>query len=101
MSNSICRNRLLSFEALHPALQHHIVATLGWRSLRPLQQQAITPLLSGEHAVLSAPTAGGKTESALFPLLSRMVDERWSGLSVLYICPLRALLNDLEPRVQR
>ena len=46
-----------------------------------------------------APTAGGKTEAALFPLLTRMSDEAWSGTSILYVCPLRALLNNLEPRV--
>lgn len=51
--------------------------------------------------LLGAPTAGGKTEAALFPLLSRMLEESWSGLSVLYVCPLRALLNNLEPRVDQ
>lgn len=89
-----------AFDRLHPAVQHHIVNSLGWRSLRPLQEQAIAPVLDGKHALLGAPTAGGKTEAALFPLLSRMVDQRWPGLSVLYVCPLRALLNNLYPRVQ-
>lgn len=51
--------------------------------------------------LLGAPTAGGKTEAVLFPLLSRMLEESWSGLSVLYVCPLRALLNNLEPRVDQ
>lgn len=46
-----------------------------------------------------APTAGGKTEAAMFPMLTRMADEAWTGTSVLYVCPLRALLNNLEPRV--
>ena len=31
-----------------------------------------------------------------FPLLTRMADERWTGLSVLYVCPLKALLNNLD-----
>lgn len=88
------------FDRLHPAVQHHVVNSLGWRSLRQLQEQAIAPVLDGRHALLGAPTAGGKTEAAMLPLLSRMVDERWAGLSVLYICPLRALLNNLYPRVQ-
>ncbi|MDA0169815.1 DEAD/DEAH box helicase [Solirubrobacter taibaiensis] len=88
------------FDRLHPAVQHHIVNSLGWRTLRPLQLQAIDPVLDGRHALLGAPTAGGKTEAALLPLLSRMVAARWSGLSVLYVCPLRALLNNLYPRVQ-
>ena len=88
------------FERLHPAVRHHVVNSLGWRSLRPLQERAIDPILAGRHVLLGAPTAGGKTEAALLPLLSRMVDERWSGLSVLYVCPLRALLNNLLPRAQ-
>src|SRR4051794_17655631 len=89
-----------AFARLHPAVQHHIVNSLGWRSLRLLQEQAIAPVLDGKHALLGAPTAGGKTEAAVFPLLSRMVEQRWPGLSVLYVCPLRALLNNLYPRVQ-
>lgn len=85
---------------LHPALVHHIVNTLGWRSLRPLQEQAIHPVLDGHDAVLLAPTAGGKTEAACFPLLSAMEAQRWTGLSVLYVCPLKALLNNLLPRLE-
>lgn len=90
-----------AFDQLHPVLQHHIVNSLGWRALRPLQEEAIPPILAGEHALLVAPTAGGKTEAAAFPVLSRMLEHRWTGLSVLYLCPLRALLNNLEPRLSR
>lgn len=87
------------FEQLHPLLQHHIVNSLGWPSLRPFQERAIASLVQGEHGLLLAPTAGGKTEAAFFPVLSRMLSERWAGLSTLYVCPLRALLNNLEPRL--
>jgi ATP-dependent Lhr-like helicase len=89
------------FEQLHPALQHHIVNSLGWRELRPFQDDVISPILSGQHLIVLAPTAGGKTEAALFPALSRMLTEGWSGLSVLYICPIKALLNNLDVRLQR
>lgn len=88
-----------AFGSLHPALQHHIVNSLGWRSLRPLQEATIEPLQSGEHALLLAPTAGGKTEAAAFPVLSRMMKEEWHGLSVLYLCPIKALLNNLHVRL--
>lgn len=87
------------FDRLHPALQHHIVNSLGWPSLRPLQEQAIGPILDGAHALLVAPTAGGKTEAAFFPVLSRMLTEDWRGLSVVYVCPIKALLNNLEHRL--
>jgi len=89
------------FERLAPVVRHHVVNTLGWRELRRVQEEAVAPVLEGHNVVLLAPTAGGKTEAALFPLLTRMVDERWQGLSVLYVTPLRALLNDLEPRLSR
>ncbi|MBK9387530.1 MAG: DEAD/DEAH box helicase [Planctomycetes bacterium] len=88
-----------AFDRLHPALRYHIVNSLGWRELRPLQELSIEPLLAGEHALLLAPTAGGKTESAIFPLFSRVLEERWSPLSILYLCPLKALLNNLEERL--
>ncbi|MGW2558682.1 DEAD/DEAH box helicase [Streptomyces sp. NPDC001514] len=85
---------------LDPVLTHHIVNSLGWRGLRPLQEEAIQPVMAGEDAILLAPTAGGKTEAASFPLLSRMTAEGWRGTSVLYVCPLKALLNNLLPRLE-
>ena len=87
-------------DRLHPGLVHHIVNTLGWPGLRPLQEESILPLLDGADAVLLAPTAGGKTEAASFPLLSKMAQEGWTGTSLLYVCPLKALLNNLLPRLE-
>ncbi len=85
--------------SLNTLLRHHLVNTLGWRSLRPLQEAAIPKVLAGEDALILAPTAGGKTEAAIFPTISRMLDEEWSGTSILYICPLKALLNNLAERL--
>jgi len=91
----------LSEPALHPLLTHHVVNTLGWPALRPLQKRAVGPISAGEHALILAPTAGGKTEAAIFPVISRMLTEDWQGLSVVYLCPLRALLNNLHPRIEQ
>ncbi|MEO2032278.1 MAG: DEAD/DEAH box helicase, partial [Planctomycetaceae bacterium] len=90
-----------SFDRLHPALQHHVVNSLGWRELRPFQDAVIPEVLDGKHLIILAPTAGGKTEAAFFPTVSRMLSEGWSGLSVLYICPIKALLNNLDLRLER
>ena len=87
------------FEELHPALQHHIVNSLRWRELRPFQDAVIPEILAGKHLIILAPTAGGKTEAALLPVMSRMLSENWIGFSVLYICPIKALLNNLEVRL--
>ncbi|MFI7553522.1 DEAD/DEAH box helicase [Micromonospora sediminimaris] len=86
---------------LDPVVLHHLVNTLGWRNLRPMQRAAVAPVRGGHDALLLAPTAGGKTEAALFPLLSRMAEQRWTGTSVLYLAPLKALLNNLQPRIER
>src|SRR5580692_11443100 len=88
-----------ALDRLHPVVVHHIVNTLGWRSLRALQDQAAGPVLDGSDALLLAPTAGGKTEAAIFPLLTAMDAQSWSGISVIYVCPLKALLNNLLPRL--
>src|SRR5580658_7835461 len=89
----------MGFDRLHPSIQHHVVNSMGWRELRPLQQEAVDPILDGNSCLLIAPTAGGKTEAAVLPILSRMLSESWQGLSVLYVCPIRALLNNLEERL--
>ncbi|MGW0201121.1 DEAD/DEAH box helicase [Nonomuraea sp. NPDC003201] len=88
-----------ALDRLDPVVLHHIVNSLGWPDLRSLQLAAIRPLMNGEDAVLLAPTAGGKTEAACFPLLSVMAQQHWTGASVLYLCPLKALLNNLLPRI--
>jgi ATP-dependent Lhr-like helicase len=90
-----------AFDQLHPAVQYHIVNSFGWRELRPTQLEAIQPIVAGHDCLVLAPTAGGKTEAALFPVMSRMVAEDWRGLSVLYLCPIKALLNNLEHRLSK
>lgn len=89
-----------SLDLIHPTLAHHVVNTLGWPGLRPLQREALAPIIDGDDAILLAPTAGGKTEAALFPLLTAMAARTGDGLSLLYVCPIKALLNNLLPRIQ-
>ena len=90
-----------AFDRLHGALQYHIVNSMGWTGLRSTQADAVDPILSGKHCLILAPTAGGKTEAATIPVLSRMATEEWPGPSVLYVCPIKALLNNLESRLSR
>lgn len=88
-----------SFHRLHARLRHGITHDLGWRSLRPVQEQAIRAILDGHNAVVLAPTAGGKTEASVFPVLSRILTEELGPVAALYVCPIRALLNNQEPRL--
>ncbi|MDY0001271.1 MAG: DEAD/DEAH box helicase [Polyangia bacterium] len=90
-----------AFDRLSPALQYQIVNGLGFRSLRPVQELSIGPVLDGKNCVVLAPTAGGKTEAAFFPLLSQMDTADWKPVSVLYVAPLRALINNLDERLEK
>jgi ATP-dependent Lhr-like helicase len=90
-----------AFSRLSPAVQYQIVNTLGFSGLRPVQAQTIDAVLDDKNCVVLAPTAGGKTEAAFFPLLSRMDAEDWKPVSVVYVAPIRALLNNQEHRLER
>lgn len=90
-----------AFERLSPTLQYQIANTLGWPGLRPVQELSTHAILNGENCVVLAPTAGGKTEAAFFPTLSQMDASDWRPVSVLYLSPIRALLNNQEQRVSR
>lgn len=72
-----------------------------FRALRPLQEGAIDALIDGRNLVLSAGTGSGKTEAVLAPLLSRywLQSIRDDTLTILYIAPTKALVNDLERRL--
>jgi len=87
------------FSRLTPELQEAIVNRLHWTSLRPVQDLAGEALLAGKNAVILAPTAGGKTEAAMFPTLSQLVDSRPQAVGAIYIAPIKALLNNQADRL--
>lgn len=87
------------FFRLSPRLQDGIAHTLGWSSLRPVQELTIEAVLAGRNCVVLAPTAGGKTEAAFFPILDIVYREQLAPVSAIYISPIRALLNNQEPRL--
>lgn len=73
-----------------------------WPSLRDVQEKAIPAVLAGGDIVISARTAAGKTEAAFLPLLSRIASSERSadGFAVVYVSPLKALINDQHRRLE-
>ena len=74
-----------------------------WTSLRGVQEQAIPAIVGSESdVVIAAATASGKTEAAFLPLISRMIEnpELRPGFKLLYISPLKALINDQCRRLE-
>jgi ATP-dependent Lhr-like helicase len=88
----------MSIHKLHPRLQDFVGN--NWKGLTPVQEQAFDPIFKRTHCIIQAPTSGGKTEAVLFPLLTRLSETKASGIKILYIAPLKALLNDLALRVE-
>lgn len=88
-----------SFEMLHESVQKWIWRQ-GWRSLRDIQENSIPVVLRrNSDVIISASTAGGKTEAAFLPVLSHILEHPSKGYDVLYVSPLKALINDQYRRL--
>ncbi|HEY9695788.1 MAG TPA: DEAD/DEAH box helicase [Trichocoleus sp.] len=87
------------FFQLHEQIQRWIWQQ-QWTELRDIQEQAIAPILSGQtDVIISAATASGKTEAAFLPIFSKLMTEPGEGVRVLYLSPLKALINDQYRRL--
>ena len=90
-----------AFQLLHPAVQRWIYEQ-GWTELRDAQERAAGPILDGSlDVIIASATASGKTEAAFLPICSRLLAPENSGASVLYVSPLKALINDQSDRMER
>ena len=87
------------FQRLDPGVQRWVYRQ-GWADLRDIQKKAIEPVLSGKSdIVISASTAAGKTEAAFLPACSAIAGET-DGFGILYLSPLKALINDQYRRLE-
>lgn len=94
-----------SFSNLHPLLQRNLRA-MGYRTERPVQAQAITPLLDGRDVIALAATGTGKTAAFIAPMAHRLLEsppQRVPGkpvrpetrLRALVLCPTRELAQQV------
>jgi len=89
-----------SFLMLDERIQQFIWAE-GWEELRDAQELAIPPIINCDRDVIvAAATAAGKTEAAFLPALSFIMKRGSPGL-IVYISPLKALINDQFARLDR
>jgi ATP-dependent Lhr-like helicase len=87
-----------AFDRLAPPLQRWLWEQ-GWSGLRAAQAEALAPILDGrQDVVIAAATASGKTEAAFLPLLTRLWQGGGQGV-VLYVAPMKALINDQHERL--
>lgn len=98
-----------AFALLHPLIQKW-VWNQDWNELRDVQEKAAKPILSAKQdVIISAATASGKTEAAFLSICTVLLNSRFAleekgnkppkGVKVLYISPLKALINDQYNRL--
>lgn len=89
------------FSLLDTQIQRWIWAE-GWTSLRDAQEWAVPVLIDADQdVIIAAATAAGKTEAAFLPILTHLLNHNDPPGAVLYISPLKALINDQWDRLSR
>lgn len=89
------------FERLAPFIQDYIYRN-EWEELRGIQVAACNVIFdSDDNLLLSSGTASGKTEAAFLPVLTELYERPSASVGVLYISPLKALINDQFKRLDQ
>ena len=97
MTSNLPKN---AFELLHPFIQEELYR-MKWIELYPIQVETIYKIMNtNSHLIISAMTAGGKTEAAFLPILSNIIEDYQDGIRALYVGPLKALINDQFRRLE-
>ena len=88
------------FTLFHEKLQQCIARRLSKPT--SIQRLAIPEILKGKSTLLIAPTAAGKTEAAVLPVMDLILRNCWDveGVKLIYINPLKALTRDLRERIE-
>lgn len=93
-------NTSVGFDLLHRDVQRW-VWTQKWTQMRDIQERSIEPILKADRdVIISASTAAGKSEAAFLPACTRLAETNPDGVGILYISPLKALINDQFRRFQ-
>lgn len=88
------------FSRFAPFIQEYVYRN-GWTELRSIQADAAKVIFeSDENLLLTTPTASGKTEAAFFPIISELYERPSDSFGVLYIAPLKSLINDQFSRIE-
>lgn len=88
-----------AFERYAPFIQEYIYRK-KWTDLREVQVEACEAILdTDDHVIIASGTASGKTEAAFFPMLTQLQQAPSNTIAIMYIGPLKALINDQFERL--
>ncbi|UCE14286.1 MAG: DEAD/DEAH box helicase [Candidatus Heimdallarchaeota archaeon] len=84
-----------------PAFIQEWIYSHGWEELREIQVASAEAIFNTKaHVLLATGTASGKTEAAFFPALTLIYEDLPASIGILYISPLKALINDQFSRIE-
>ena len=84
-----------------PSFIKEFIYSHSWESLRDVQIAAAETLFETDNnLLLTSSTASGKTEAAFFPILTELYENPPTSIGVLYIAPLKSLINDQFYRIE-
>ncbi|MEB3797197.1 MAG: DEAD/DEAH box helicase, partial [Caldisphaeraceae archaeon] len=88
------------FTLFHEKLQRCMLRKI--KTPTNIQSLAVPAILEGKNVLLTAPTASGKTEAAILPIIDIIIRKYWDveGVKLIYINPLKALTRDLRDRIE-
>ncbi|MDR2735101.1 MAG: DEAD/DEAH box helicase [Spirochaetota bacterium] len=88
-----------AFEKLAPFIQDYIWRN-EWNELHEVQVAACDVVFNSDaNLLIATPTASGKTEAAFLPVITKIYNDPSASVGVLYIAPLKALINDQYVRI--
>lgn len=88
-----------AFERYAPFIQEYIYKK-KWTDLREVQVEACEAVMdTDKHVLVASGTSSGKTEAVFFPMLTLLSQKPSSSIGIMYIGPLKALINDQFKRL--
>jgi ATP-dependent Lhr-like helicase len=93
-------NNTSTMESLNDRMKGFLIYRLDWKFLNPIQDIAIPTIQKKNDTLVIAPTASGKTEAVLIPIFDDIISNNLDPLSVIYVSPLKALINDMNDRIE-
>ena len=90
-----------ALELLDDRLKGFLANRLRWKSLNSIQEEAIPVIKEKNDTLVISPTASGKTEAVLIPIFDDIIRNNLEPVSVIYVSPLKALINDMNDRIEK
>ncbi len=79
----------------------NVLESNGIKRFYKFQEDAIHEIMRGNNVIITAPTASGKTEAFVIPIMQKMIDVGEKGkVTALFVYPTKSLSQDQFPKIK-